>query len=202
MHFIRASILCVTTFSFVGGCNHGSATDGGVAPRDASGKSSVPDWSDSALDQLCRSPTKAVVLIFTRCECPIANRYAPEIRRICEEFTPRGVAFQLIYPEPGDSPAAIGEHLKAFGYTCPAWRDPEHLAVKRFGPKVTPEAVVFDCATKKPVYRGRIDDLYVDFGQARQAPTTHDLRDALAAVLAGKRVLVSSTNSVGCAISE
>ncbi len=178
--------------------------DGPIAvqrPNTASPRS-VRDLDESSLQQLCDAKSKAVVFIFTRTECPIANRYAPEIRRLQEKFAPQGVSFKLVYPETSDSAAAIREHLAAFQYRCDAWRDPAHVAVRRFGPKVTPEAVVFDCRTKKMSYHGRIDDLYVDFGQARRAATTHDLEDALAAVLADRPVSLATTAAVGCLISE
>ena len=38
------------------------------------------------------------------------------------------------------------------------------------------------------VYRGRIDDRYVDFGTARAAPTTRDLEQVLDAIVAGEAV--------------
>jgi hypothetical protein len=52
------------------------------------------------------------------------------------------------------------------------------------------------------VYRGRIDDRYVDLGLERPAATTHDLADALAAVVAGKPVPHPNTQAVGCFIAD
>jgi hypothetical protein len=51
-------------------------------------------------------------------------------------------------------------------------------------------------------YRGRIDDLYPELGKKRAAPTKRDLREALAAVLAGKPVPVPRTEAVGCSIPD
>ena len=39
------------------------------------------------------------VLVFTRTDCPIANRYAPELRRLSERYAGRGVRFWLVYPD-------------------------------------------------------------------------------------------------------
>ncbi len=50
------------------------------------------------------------------------------------------------------------------------------------------------------VYRGRIDDTYTTFGKRRPEPTTRELRDALEAVIAGKKPKVTKTDSVGCRI--
>jgi hypothetical protein len=116
-------------------------------------------------------------------------------------FAPKGVLFWLVYPNPADSPAAIRDHLKAFGYPMRALRDPRHELVELTKATVTPEAAVFNVAGRI-VYRGRIDDRYVDFGVQRPAPTRHDLEDALTAVLAGKPVLHPTTQALGCFIAD
>jgi len=52
------------------------------------------------------------------------------------------------------------------------------------------------------IYRGRVDDLYVDFGQARAEPTTHDLADAIESTLLGKSVANPRTQAIGCLIAD
>ena len=146
--------------------------------------------------------TKAIVFLFTSTDCPISNRYAPEVQRVVSEFASRGVVFRLVYPNPADEAAAIHEHMTAFSYAgaMEALRDPAHTLVKFTRAVVTPEAAVV--AGGRVVYRGRIDDRYVDLGLERPAPTQHDLADALAAVLAGKRVPHATTQAVGCYIAD
>jgi Redoxin len=162
----------------------------------------VPNLGGVLLNPLQASPaTKAVVLVFVSTECPYSNRSAPEIRRIHDAFEPRGVRFWLVYPNPADTSAIIRAHLSAFGYPDIALRDSHHDLVKLAGPTVTPEAAVFD-AKGNLVYRGRIDDRFVELGRERPAPTKHDLEDALASTLAGKPVAPSSTQAFGCFISD
>lgn len=146
--------------------------------------------------------TRATVFIFTATDCPISNRYAPEVRRIVGRFGPKGVAFRLIYANPADRPEAIREHLKSFMYPAAveALRDPQHAFVKYSGATITPEAVVV--AGGRVVYRGRIDDRFVDFGVDRPEPTTHDLADVLTAVLAGAAVNTPVTQAIGCYIAD
>lgn len=141
------------------------------------------------------------VLIFVSVDCPVSNRYAPEIKRLYGEFTARGVRFRLVYPNPLDSGDAISRHLVAFGYPPIADRDGEHTLVKMAGASVTPEAAVFD-NRQRLVYRGRIDDRFVELGRERPAATQHDLRNAMEAVLAGKPVTPSRTQAVGCFIAD
>jgi hypothetical protein len=141
------------------------------------------------------------VLIFVSTDCPISNRYAPEIKRLHADFTPRGVRFRLVYPNPLDSDADIRTHLEEYGYPQIAQRDSDHTLVKMAGATITPEAAVFD-AHGRLVYRGRIDDRFVELGRERPAATQSDLRSALTALLAGKRVNPSHTQAVGCFIAD
>src|SRR3989454_5466536 len=100
--------------------------------------------------------TKAIVFLFTSTDCPISNRYAPEVRRIVERFAPQGVVFRLVYPSPSENAAAIREHMKAFSYegATDALRDTKLALVKFSGATITPEAAVY--AGGRIVYRGRI----------------------------------------------
>ena len=141
------------------------------------------------------------VLIFVSVDCPVSNRYAPEIKRLHDEFTARGVRFRLVYPNPLDSEAAISRHLQDFGYPPIAERDRDHRLVKLAGASVTPEAAVFD-ARQRLVYRGRIDNRFVELGRERPAATEQDLRNALTAALAGKPATPSRTQAVGCFIAD
>ena len=141
------------------------------------------------------------VLIFVSIDCPLSNRYAPEITRLLEEFSPRGVRFQLVYPNPLDADAAMARHLREYGYPEIGRRDPDHALVNVAGATITPEAVVFD-ARQRVVYRGRIDDRFVELGRERPTATQHDLRNALTAVLAGKPVSPARTQAVGCFIAD
>src|SRR5262249_32656690 len=163
----------------------------------------VQTLAGAAVDALAApAGTKAIVFLFTSTDCPISNRYAPEVRRIAERFAPQGVVFRLVYPSPADDAAAIREHMKAFSYegATDALRDPKLALVKFSGATITPGAVVD--AGGRIVYRGRIDDRYVDLGLERPAPTTHDLADAVATIVAGKPVQQATTQAVGCFIAD
>ena len=144
---------------------------------------------------------KAAVILFISVDCPISNGYAPEINRICKEYEEKGVAFYLVHADPELTAVDAKKHASAYGFTCPILIDRKHELVRRVGATLTPEAVVVG-ADGKTLYRGRIDDLYVALGKRRYEATTHDLRLALDAVLAGKAVPTPRTQAVGCAISN
>ena len=139
-----------------------------------------------------------------RTNCPISNRYAPEIKRLYEKYNSGGINFWLIYPERDDSAEAIRKHLTEFDYKMGALRDVGHQIVKSSGASVTPEAAVF-VPTKDGmnlIYRGRIDDLVAAFGKTRPAATKHDLDETLTAIIEGKVLESRITKAIGCYISD
>src|SRR4051812_29441548 len=127
----------------------------------------VQTLSGAAVDALAApAGSKAIVYLFTSVDCPISNRYAPEIRRLAQIFAPKGVVFRLVYPGRAEDVQAIRAHMKSFGHdgfeALEALKDPASALVKFSGATITPEAAVI--VNGKVVYRGRIDDRYVDLG--------------------------------------
>jgi hypothetical protein len=159
---------------------------------------SVRDLAGHPLDPLADSAARAVVLLFTDPECPISNAFAPEVCRLHAEFAPQGVRFYLVYADGTRRVEDLRAHAAAFGYPMQALRDSQQELVRRCGATLTPEVCVF--RSGELVYRGRIDDRYVDFGRLRAAPTTHDLRDALEAVLSGRIPARPWPPAIGCTI--
>jgi len=159
----------------------------------------VRDVHGATVHPLENSQRKATCFLFVSTDCPISNKYAPEYGRIVKQYAPKGVAFYVVYTDAEGKPADAARHWKDFGYPCNGLLDPKHLLVKRAGATVTPESALFD-AGGKLVYRGRIDDLYLDFGKPRYVATVHDLRRSLDAVLAGKPVPIKTTKVIGCTI--
>jgi hypothetical protein len=152
------------------------------------------------IDPIESSGARTTVLLFVRTDCPISNRYAPEIQRLSRQF--RGVAnFWMVYPDKSESATKIRKHLEDFHYSVPALRDTHHSLVAGAQVTITPEAAVFD-KTGKLTYHGRIDNWYEDFGRSRQMPTTHELESAIRDALNGKATLPAYVNAVGCYISD
>jgi len=170
-----------------------------AACRAHAGADGVTDLDGHPADPFA-GDAKATVLVFVSTDCPISNRYAPELRRLFERFAPRGVAFRLVYPAAEESPATIREHVREYGFPFAALRDPGHALVARARATVTPESAVFTHGGQL-VYHGRIDDRQVDFGEARPEPTRRDLEAALEAVLAGQTPSEAEAPAIGCAIA-
>jgi hypothetical protein len=148
---------------------------------------------------LAQAEPPPTVLVFTTTDCPIANRYAPEIQRLASKFAGK-FRFALVYPVPSDSAEMIRAHVKKFGYSMETRRDVDQKLVKLTGVTVTPEVAVMDGA--RVLYRGRIDDRYLEFGKDRPEPTKRDLEAALDAIVAGKPVATRETRAIGCIIAD
>jgi peroxiredoxin len=144
---------------------------------------------------------KAVVLIFTTTDCPIANYFASEINAIVKDHAGKPLRFFLIHVDPDLTAEAASKHAAAYKFTCPVLIDAKHRLVKAAGATITPEAAVL-LPDGTIAYRGRIDDTYIELGKRRVAPNRRDLREALAAILASQPVKESRTRAVGCYIPE
>jgi len=143
---------------------------------------------------------KAALLLFITHDCPISNGYAREYARLQSEYAGKGVATWIIYVDPDATTGELKRHQKEFQLAeFSAVHDVKHRLVAATGATMTPEAVVV--GRKGDIeYRGRVDNLYADYGKRRRQATVRDLRDALDSVLAGKKVKRPRTEAIGCFI--
>jgi hypothetical protein len=140
---------------------------------------------------------KAVAFVFVATECPISNRYAPEVHRLQAKFPE--IRFWFVYPNVGEPDEAVRKHANEYGHQGPVLRDPKHKLVRLAHARVTPEVAVFSVRGEL-LYCGRIDDRQADFGKERPEPTTRDFEQALSAVASGKRPAQAAGRAVGCPI--
>jgi len=181
MMSLPARSLAVTLlllFALATGCGAGQST---VAPE----KLSLPTMDGKTLAPFGRNNAKVIAFVFLGAECPISNRYAPEVQRLYDKFTAQGAALWLVYPNGGEM--------------APALRDPKHELVRLAKVRVTPEAAIFR-RSGELIYHGRIDDRNVDFGKERPEATSHDFEEALNAAINGKTPKAAGGRAVGCPI--
>ena len=81
----------------------------------------VVDLDGRRVDPFAAAPgVRANAFVFTTTDCPIANRYAPEIRRLYDTFAKQGIRFWLVYANPRESADAIREHAQKFSLSADA----------------------------------------------------------------------------------
>ena len=162
---------------------------------------SVIDLDGQKRTPLIAANDRPSVLVFITHDCPVANKFAPEIRRIAKDFAGR-VQFTVVYADPEMTATDRATHRKDYSYgklTCV--HDRTHRLVAATGVEVTPEAVLTN-VQGKVVYRGRINNFYEDFGKARRVITQHDLRAAITALLANRPVPAPRGKAIGCYIPK
>jgi peroxiredoxin len=149
---------------------------------------------------------RLLVVIFTCNHCPTAQAYEPRIIQLYEDYRDRGVALvaispnddkalrldELGYTDVGDSLEDMQLRAAERGFKFPYLYDGDTQQVSlAYGVVATPQVFLFD-ADRKLRYVGRIDDSDV------KAVTSHDTRNAIDALLAGKPVPVEKTRTFGC----
>lgn len=149
--------------------------------------------------------------IFVTHECPIANRYAPEIGRIAEEHLDVVGPTVVVYADANALAKDCATHFEQYYLAPDSMEDEAHVAsvtmvhdaehewVKRFDARAVPTAVI--ARGEAVLYHGRIDDRNPRLGARRVQAGQQDLRDALAALRAGT-LTPTRTRVVGCSIDR
>jgi peroxiredoxin len=149
---------------------------------------------------------RVLVVVFTCNHCPTAQAYEDRLVRLYRDFQDRSVAIVAISP---NDPRAV--RLDELGYTdlsdsleemklrakekqfpFPYLYDGDQQEVSRaYGAQATPHVFIFD-QDRKLRYVGRIDDS--EQGNVK----SHDARNAIEALLEGRKVPVEHTRTFGC----
>jgi hypothetical protein len=144
---------------------------------------------------------KALALVFIATDCPIANSFQPELKRLQKTYSEQGVRFVMIHPYAETTADQARQHVADYSIAAPVVIDTNQSISRRVNATVTPQAFVFARGQSLPVYQGRIDDTYATYGRKRQKATSRDLANALKAVVHGRPIANAKTDAVGCIIS-
>jgi hypothetical protein len=176
-----------------------SATAGGDSPKTARLPSfATPDGKSLDLNA---AKSGVAVVIFLSPECPISNGYSQTLNQITAEFAGKPLRLAGICVGPGLSDKEVTAHARDFELKFPIVRDPRGITARLLGAKVTPEAFVLD-EHGRIRYHGRIDDQFAARLQRNANPKTHELRDAITALLARRDVANPFVAAVGCPLPE
>lgn len=143
----------------------------------------------------------ATVVMFICNHCPYVIHINPEIVKLVDEFSGKGVNFVGIssndvenYPQ--DGPDLMTEHAKSSGYKFPYLYDETQDVAKAYFAECTPDISVFD-KDLLCVYRGRLDG---STPKNNVSLTGDDLRAALQAIVNQEPVSDVQKPSIGCNI--
>lgn len=155
----------------------------------------LPRVSDGQMETLYGNRKQRLTVLFVvSATCPCSGKYNARMRELARLYEPQGVRFVAINASANEPPEEIAAHARKAGWTYPVLKDANNRIADRLEARVTPEAFVMD-AQGILRYHGRIDD--------NRDPTrvqSHDLRNALDLLLAGRPPSRPDVPAFGCAI--
>ena len=167
----------------------------------------APDFDLPGVDGRRYSPAsfddaRVLVVVFSCNHCPYVVGSEDRMKAFELTYAVKGVRMVLINSNETDNhPTDSFEHMvrraKEKDYPFPYLRDESQDVARAYGALRTPHFFAFarDAAGKWTLrYTGRMDDNPRTPGMER----THELRDAVEAILAGGRPAVEVTNPIGC----
>jgi peroxiredoxin len=160
----------------------------------------APEWSDLqgcdgesySLKDIV-ADNKATVIVFTCNECPVAAAYADRFIEVQKDYEEKGV--QLVAINVQDELPRMKDVAMSQGFNFPYVLDESQQSARDFGAARTPELFVLD-GKGKIAYMGALDDNWQSKAKVRKTY----VRDALDAVLAGKKPEVTESRASGCGI--
>jgi peroxiredoxin len=139
---------------------------------------------------------KAVVVMFIATRCPFSNGYNERMQKLWADYKDKGVTVLAINSNVIEPVPEMIEHAKTNGFTFPILKDEGNVIADQYAAEFTPETFVLD-ANLVVRYHGRIDNSH----KVAEA-TTHELRDAIDAVMSGKDVPKKEAKAFGCTIKR
>ena len=144
------------------------------------------------------SGCEVLVVVFSCNHCPYVVGSEDRINKFHADYASRGVGLVAInsnetVQHPTDSFEHMVDRARDRGFRFPYVRDETQQIARAYGALRTPHFFVFD-RSRRLCYTGRMDDNPREPGRE----TTRELRDAVDAILAGRKPAVELTNPIGC----
>ncbi len=140
------------------------------------------------------------LILFLLDDCPICIEYTKTLNSLYSEFG-EDIHFIGYFPNFSSKPNKIEKYKNMYNIEFELHTDYQKIHAKKWKAEVTPEVVLFNHTTSTILYQGRIDNKFEKRGRRRNVVTKHNLRDAIQATLKGTKIVVKSTQPVGCYIN-
>lgn len=138
----------------------------------------------------------AIVIMFIATQCPVSNAYNDRMVELYNEYASKNVVFLGINSNKQEDVEEVKEHAKEHQFQFPVLKDPQNKIADKYQAQVTPEIFVVN-SNRELLYHGRIDD-----SRREDEVDSHDLKNALDAILSGKQVEEKETKAFGCTIKK
>lgn len=153
------------------------------------------------LFSFCNALTKSIkVYVFVAEECPISIFMCSSLKNIAETFS-ANADFILVFPLKTSTLKTANKFKSKNGLQQYSIKiDKQQIFTKQMGATVTPEVVITD-TLDVVLYRGRINDAYLEPGKRRHIYSNNDLSNALWLITRGEEVPRPWRKAVGCFIT-
>lgn len=141
--------------------------------------------------------SKITVVVFIAIDCPISQKYIPELNAIQKRYHQDVKIYSVI---PGKIKKNVLEKFikeYAIGFTVSP--DKKYKLAKTLSASATPEVFVFD-GNNSLKYHGAIDNWFYELGGYRNETTENYLVDSIESLLTGKEPKIETTKAIGCII--
>jgi peroxiredoxin len=156
---------------------------------------------DGEMHSLADYDTKDILVIIIMCNhCPYVHAVDDRLIQLQEKFAERNVQLVGINPNdgikyPDDNFENMVKRAEEKGYNFPYLRDEDQSIAKNYQAQCTPDIYVYNKG-RELCYHGQIDDNW----QHPEKVTSHDLSDAIEALLGGGKPSPNQYPSMGCSI--
>jgi|ERR1700733_231283 thiol-disulfide isomerase/thioredoxin len=146
-----------------------------------------------------------MLVMFLCVHCPYVKHVEEELARIGKDYEGKiamvAISSNDVVAYPQDAPEEMKKQAQRLGFRFPYLYDETQEVARAYDAACTPDFFLFD-AGMTLVYRGQLDDSRPRRGDSGDdIPVTgKDLRDAMDAVIAGKRPDTNQRFAVGCNI--
>ena len=179
------------------------ATSSAMLPlRSAAPPFSLRDVVNGETYSLDSFTDNTVLLVMFICRhCPYVVHVEQELAKIGHDYRDASLGIIAISSNdsvgyPDDAPPKLKEMAVRLGFTFPFCHDETQEVAKAYKAACTPDFYLFD-RDRRLMYRGQLDDSR----PGNNTPVTgRDLRAAIQAVFAGKRIDGNQRPSIGCSI--
>lgn len=162
----------------------------------------LPDVVSGATISLASFADKQGLLVIFLCRhCPFVKHIQTELAKLGQDYQNTALGIVAISANdavnyPDDAPDQLKAMALELGFTFPVCYDESQAVAKAYTAACTPDFFLFD-RDRALVYRGQLDDSRPSNG----LPVTgHDLRTAIAALLADQPIPADQKPSIGCNI--
>ena len=146
-----------------------------------------------------------LLVMFICVHCPYVRHVEEELARIGRDYEGKigiaAISSNDVATHPEDGPEEMKAQARRLDFRFPYLFDETQEVARAYAAACTPDFFLFD-AEMKLVYRGQLDDSRPRRGDAgNDVPVTgKDLRQAIDAVIGGKRPDTNQRTSLGCNI--